>query len=112
MVLYRLYRPETQYYKGKHVRDLSKLNRDLSQVGGNCCMQDCRASRLGMASQPLLRQWPACCYQNALRRHLEAFSTSLLGGVRSHCICALKEYTHAVGSHTVLYRGKTASEGI
>lgn len=31
-VLYRLYRPETQYHNGKHVRDLSKLNRDLSQV--------------------------------------------------------------------------------
>ena len=29
---YRLYRPETQYLDGKHVRDLSKLNRDLSQV--------------------------------------------------------------------------------
>jgi import inner membrane translocase subunit TIM50 len=32
MVLYRLYKPETQYHEGKHVRDLSKLNRDLSQV--------------------------------------------------------------------------------
>jgi len=31
-VMYRLYRPETQYHNGKHVRDLSKLNRDLSQV--------------------------------------------------------------------------------
>ncbi len=30
--MYRLYRPETQYHNGKHVRDLSKLNRDLSQV--------------------------------------------------------------------------------
>eukprot|EP00798_Chlamydomonas_sp_ICE-L_P003574 gene3574-13652_t len=32
MIPYRLYRPETQYSNGKHVRDLSKLNRDLSQV--------------------------------------------------------------------------------
>lgn len=32
VVPYRLYRPETQYHEGKHVRDLSKLNRDLSQV--------------------------------------------------------------------------------
>ncbi|MEW5298217.1 MAG: hypothetical protein WDW36_001366 [Sanguina aurantia] len=32
VIPYRLYRPETQYHKGKHVRDLSKLNRDLSQV--------------------------------------------------------------------------------
>lgn len=31
-VLYRLYRQETQYHNGKHVRDLSKLNRDLRQV--------------------------------------------------------------------------------
>ncbi|KAJ9533135.1 hypothetical protein QJQ45_018224, partial [Haematococcus lacustris] len=31
-IQYRLYRPETQYHNGKHVRDLSKLNRDLSQV--------------------------------------------------------------------------------
>ena len=30
--MYRLYRPETTYHNGKHVRDLSKLNRDLSQV--------------------------------------------------------------------------------
>ncbi len=29
---YRLYRQDTQYVDGKHVRDLSKLNRDLSQV--------------------------------------------------------------------------------
>jgi hypothetical protein len=41
--MYRLYRPETQYHNGKHVRDLSKLNRDLSQV--------CRV--LGWSSQPL-----------------------------------------------------------
>lgn len=34
VIPYRLYRPETQYHQGKHVRDLSKLNRDLSQVGG------------------------------------------------------------------------------
>ncbi|GAX76955.1 hypothetical protein CEUSTIGMA_g4402.t1 [Chlamydomonas eustigma] len=32
VVPYRLFRPETQYHEGKHVRDLSKLNRDLSQV--------------------------------------------------------------------------------
>lgn len=32
VVPYRLYRPETQYHEGKHVRDLSKLNRDMSQV--------------------------------------------------------------------------------
>lgn len=32
VVPYRLYRPETQYSEGKHVRDLSKLNRDLNQV--------------------------------------------------------------------------------
>ncbi|WIA36953.1 hypothetical protein OEZ86_008193 [Tetradesmus obliquus] len=31
-VTYRLYRGDTQYHNGKHVRDLSKLNRDLSQV--------------------------------------------------------------------------------
>lgn len=36
VIPYRLYRPETQYHKGKHVRDLSKLNRDLSQVGRVC----------------------------------------------------------------------------
>lgn len=29
---YRLYRSDTQYTDGKHVRDLSKLNRDLSKV--------------------------------------------------------------------------------
>lgn len=34
VVPYRLFRPETQYQDGKHVRDLSKLNRDLSQVCG------------------------------------------------------------------------------
>ena len=32
LIPYRLYRAETQYHGGKHVRDLSKLNRDLSQV--------------------------------------------------------------------------------
>jgi len=32
VIPYRLYRGETQYHNGKHVRDLSKLNRDLSQV--------------------------------------------------------------------------------
>lgn len=32
VIPFRLYRPETQYHNGKHVRDLSKLNRDLSQV--------------------------------------------------------------------------------
>jgi len=32
VVTYRLYRPETQYHDGKHVKDLSKLNRDLNQV--------------------------------------------------------------------------------
>eukprot|EP00879_Flechtneria_rotunda_P000046 GHRR01000076.1.p1 GENE.GHRR01000076.1~~GHRR01000076.1.p1 ORF type:complete len:396 (+),score=164.29 GHRR01000076.1:1422-2609(+) len=31
-IQYRLYRQDTQYVNGKHVRDLSKLNRDLSQV--------------------------------------------------------------------------------
>lgn len=31
-IQYRLYRQDTQYHNGKHVRDLSKLNRDLSQV--------------------------------------------------------------------------------
>ena len=30
--LRRLYRNSTQYKDGKHVRDLSKLNRDLSNV--------------------------------------------------------------------------------
>lgn len=29
---YRLYRTDTQYVDGKHVRDLSKLNRDLGKV--------------------------------------------------------------------------------
>ena len=29
---YRLYRSDTQYVDGKHVRDLSKLNRDLGKV--------------------------------------------------------------------------------
>jgi TFIIF-interacting CTD phosphatase-like protein len=31
-LLCRLYRNSTQYKDGKHVRDLSKLNRDLSNV--------------------------------------------------------------------------------
>lgn len=31
-IMHRIYKPDTQYIKGKHVRDLSKLNRDLSQV--------------------------------------------------------------------------------
>eukprot|EP00878_Enallax_costatus_P002564 GHUV01002746.1.p1 GENE.GHUV01002746.1~~GHUV01002746.1.p1 ORF type:complete len:384 (+),score=76.30 GHUV01002746.1:351-1502(+) len=31
-VAFRLYKQDTQYKDGKHVRDLSKLNRDLSQV--------------------------------------------------------------------------------
>eukprot|EP00882_Tetradesmus_deserticola_P005763 GHRQ01006068.1.p1 GENE.GHRQ01006068.1~~GHRQ01006068.1.p1 ORF type:complete len:386 (+),score=200.55 GHRQ01006068.1:271-1428(+) len=31
-VPYKLYKQDTQYHNGKHVRDLSKLNRDLSQV--------------------------------------------------------------------------------
>lgn len=33
-MLCRLYRDSTQYKEGKHVRDLSKLNRDMRQVGG------------------------------------------------------------------------------
>ena len=37
--MYRLYRPETQYHNGKHVRDLSKINRDLSQVLYTCVQQ-------------------------------------------------------------------------
>lgn len=32
MIQYRLYRDSTNYVDGKHVRDLSKLNRDLKQV--------------------------------------------------------------------------------
>ena len=32
MIQYRLYRDSTNYVEGKHVRDLSKLNRDLKQV--------------------------------------------------------------------------------
>jgi import inner membrane translocase subunit TIM50 len=32
LVQYRLYRDSTQYVGGRHVRDLSKLNRDLGQV--------------------------------------------------------------------------------
>jgi len=32
IVQYRLYRGETYYKDGKHLRDLSKLNRDLSKV--------------------------------------------------------------------------------
>ena len=32
LIQYRLYRDSTQYVHGKHVRDLSKLNRDLKQV--------------------------------------------------------------------------------
>ena len=32
MIQYRLYRDSTNYVDGKHVRDLSKLNRDLRQV--------------------------------------------------------------------------------
>jgi len=32
MIPYRLYRQDTQYADGEHVRDLSKLNRDISQV--------------------------------------------------------------------------------
>ncbi|KAG2445863.1 hypothetical protein HXX76_000467 [Chlamydomonas incerta] len=31
-VMHRLYRTDTQYLDGKHVRDLSKINRDLSHV--------------------------------------------------------------------------------
>jgi TFIIF-interacting CTD phosphatase-like protein len=31
-VQYRLYRQDTQYVDGKHVRDLSKLNRDMRHV--------------------------------------------------------------------------------
>lgn len=34
MIAYRLYRQDTQYADGKHVRDLSKLNRDMSQARG------------------------------------------------------------------------------
>jgi hypothetical protein len=32
IIQYRLYRGETYYKDGKHLRDLSKLNRDLSKV--------------------------------------------------------------------------------
>mmetsp|Transcript_23135 Transcript_23135/g.64273 ORF Transcript_23135/g.64273 Transcript_23135/m.64273 type:complete len:357 (-) Transcript_23135:538-1608(-) len=32
MIRFRLYRDSTQYHNGKHVRDLSKLNRNLNQV--------------------------------------------------------------------------------
>ena len=32
LIQYRLYRDSTQYTDGKHVRDLSKLNRDLGKV--------------------------------------------------------------------------------
>lgn len=32
MIQYRLYRDSTQYHNGRHVRDLSKLNRDMRQV--------------------------------------------------------------------------------
>ena len=32
LVSYRLYRDSTQYVNGKHMRDLSKLNRDLGKV--------------------------------------------------------------------------------
>ena len=31
-ISFRLYRTDTQYHNGKHVRDLSKLNRDLTHV--------------------------------------------------------------------------------
>jgi hypothetical protein len=31
-IQYRLYRDSTQYMHGRHVRDLSKLNRDLGKV--------------------------------------------------------------------------------
>lgn len=31
-IMNRLYRDSTQYMNGKHMRDLSKLNRDLSKV--------------------------------------------------------------------------------
>eukprot|EP00891_Asterochloris_glomerata_P004037 jgi/Astpho2/4037/e_gw1.00063.287.1_t len=31
-IAYRLYRDSTQWHRGRHVRDLSKLNRDLSKV--------------------------------------------------------------------------------
>jgi len=32
MIRFRLYRDSTQYHKGKHVRDLSKLNRNMNQI--------------------------------------------------------------------------------
>mmetsp|Transcript_17990 Transcript_17990/g.32017 ORF Transcript_17990/g.32017 Transcript_17990/m.32017 type:complete len:369 (-) Transcript_17990:85-1191(-) len=32
MIRFRLYRDSTQYHNGRHVRDLSKLNRDLGQI--------------------------------------------------------------------------------
>lgn len=32
MIQYRLYRDSTQYIYGKHMRDLSKLNRDPKQI--------------------------------------------------------------------------------
>jgi import inner membrane translocase subunit TIM50 len=41
VIPYRLYRPETQYHKGKHVRDLSKLNRDIGQVCACACACAC-----------------------------------------------------------------------
>ena len=34
MISYRLYKDATQYTGGEHVRDLSKLNRDLSKARG------------------------------------------------------------------------------
>ena len=46
VVPYRLYRADTQYDGGRHVRDLSKLNRDLEHVlfiSGECvgCLCGC-----------------------------------------------------------------------
>ena len=73
VVLYRLYRPETQYHNGKHVRDLSKLNRDMSQVG--------RGPRLWKAEfETACHRWGAghACksertrnnYKKEMKRHL------------------------------------------
>jgi hypothetical protein len=61
MVLYRLYKPETQYHKGKHVRDLSKLNRDLSQVSRDLCSRHLDRQRpICLPASSLCTYWTVC----------------------------------------------------
>jgi len=91
-IMYRLYRDATKYMEGTHVKDLSKLNRDITKI----ILLDCdqKTSMLQPRNSLVLKKWEGDTEDTSLLElipFLHAIATSDVDDIRTVLDCYRNE---------------------